>query len=272
MHRESLFRAGSSEFPHDNPAVDRGALWIGTSLCSPAADPPAERRRPRRRHADPPPPPAGPTAVSLEKIAEKVQSASAELPDLPLSEPAVQAALETLSPPPEPALAAALETLSAPQEPATAAALETLSPPQEPAPAAAPGEPEAPSKPAAFTIFMDAVVDVTREHGGTRAAAQVAILLDGDAPEVGDEAAALLVDGRILEQGTLRPTESFLKLAQAWKSALSSDGGDLSGCGETTLDNWTADLVSRLLVAPAKAGTIRRDLRRHGIAAFGLLE
>jgi hypothetical protein len=160
---------------------------------------------------------------------------------MPLSQPAAQAALDTLpAPPPEPQAWA---------------------------------EPEVDQpRPAAFSMYVDAVVDVTREHGGTEAAAQVALLLDGNVPEVGDEAAAMLVDGQILEPSSLQPTESFRHLAQAWKSALSTDGGDLSGCGETTLDNWTADLVSRLIAVPAKANAIRRDLRRHGIAAFGMLD
>ena len=38
-----------------------------------------------------------------------------------------------------------------------------------------------------------------------------------------------------------------------------------------TLDTWTADLVARLIAHPDKAQTIRRDLRRRGIAAFGML-
>jgi ribonuclease E len=322
MHRESPFRAGSSEFPHDNPAVDQGALWIGTSLCSVPAPAPAEKRRSQRRRADLPPPPAEPMPASLAEIAHGLPSEPAtaqpaldatpqldtiparadfcprdtlmasapEVPDLPLSEPAAQPALETL-PAPAPALAEALaeepvreaaprsrrarRRLEAPPAadlPAAEPAIEAQPLPAEPAIEPALEAEPAPAKPAAFSMYVDAVVDVTKEYGGTEAAAQVARLLGGDVPDLRDEAVAMLVDGQILEPGTLQPTDTFLRLALAWKSALSSDGGDLSGCGETTLDNWTADLVSRLLAQPAKANTIRRDLRRHGVAAFGMLD
>jgi len=274
MGADPLFREGSSEFPHDNPALDRGVLWLGTPLCAPVARPVAEKRRSRRRHADPPPAPAEPLAVDLAEIAAQtlqqaaeepppaarcddpsdtlvpdfsetgpadVPTGTSEMPDLPLSNPRAQAALDTLPAP-------------------------------GPEPEAAPQIEESPARPPAFTMYIDAVVDVTREHGGIQAAAQVARLLDGDVPDLGDEAVASLVDGQILERETLHPTESFLRLAHAWKTALSREGGDLSACGETTLDDWTADLVSRLIALPAKANSIRRDLRRHGIAAFGLLD
>jgi hypothetical protein len=38
------------------------------------------------------------------------------------------------------------------------------------------------------------------------------------------------------------------------------------------LDEWAADLLARLLGAPARATGLRRDLRSRGVAAFGLVE
>jgi len=46
----------------------------------------------------------------------------------------------------------------------------------------------------------------------------------------------------------------------------------LAECGESTLDDWTANLIARLVAKPGMASTIRRDLRRRGIAAFGMLD
>ena len=37
-----------------------------------------------------------------------------------------------------------------------------------------------------------------------------------------------------------------------------------------TLDEWSADLLARMMGAPSKAATLRRELRSHGVAAFGL--
>jgi hypothetical protein len=60
-------------------------------------------------------------------------------------------------------------------------------------------------------------------------------------------------------------------MRSAWESILRGEAGDLSACGEATLDSWTADVVARLVAHPDRAATIRRDLRRRGIAAFGML-
>jgi len=69
----------------------------------------------------------------------------------------------------------------------------------------------------------------------------------------------------------MRATPWFASTSTAWQSVLRGESGDLSACGESTLDNWTADLIARLVANPDQAPTIRRDLRRRGIAAFGML-
>ncbi|HEX9296876.1 MAG TPA: hypothetical protein VF881_13620, partial [Polyangiaceae bacterium] len=49
MRSELAWRPSAAEFPHDNPLVDRCALWIGGPLCSienavpQAPVPPAEK-------------------------------------------------------------------------------------------------------------------------------------------------------------------------------------------------------------------------------------
>src|SRR3954454_11102788 len=40
MRHDSIYRASASEFPHDNPDVDRGALWVGSPLCRLTPQPP----------------------------------------------------------------------------------------------------------------------------------------------------------------------------------------------------------------------------------------
>ena len=85
---------------------------------------------------------------------------------------------------------------------------------------------------------------------------------------------AALCEGKILEMSgdDVRPTASFASTRIAWENILRGESGDLSACGDSTLDGWTADLVARLIASPDKVATIRRDLRRRGIAAFGMLD
>jgi hypothetical protein len=53
---------------------------------------------------------------------------------------------------------------------------------------------------------------------------------------------------------------------------LDGTGGDLAGCGSATLDAWSAELLAALTNAPrAEVPELKRELRRAGIAAFGML-
>ena len=48
---------------------------------------------------------------------------------------------------------------------------------------------------------------------------------------------------------------------------------DFAACGTTTLDRFGAELLAALLAVPAtRAEELRRDLRKAGIAAFGVLQ
>jgi hypothetical protein len=42
-------------------------------------------------------------------------------------------------------------------------------------------------------------------------------------------------------------------------------------CGPATLDEWSADILSRVLGNPMLAAQLRRELRQCGVAAFGLV-
>jgi hypothetical protein len=125
------------------------------------------------------------------------------------------------------------------------------------------------------TTFVRAVTEVALAYGAADTAAHIEALfnLGAPAPDLSPAAEAALIAGNILEssdEGT-RATPWFASTSTAWQSVLRGESGDLSACGESTLDNWTADLIARLVANPDKAPTIRRDLRRRGIAAFGML-
>jgi hypothetical protein len=135
-------------------------------------------------------------------------------------------------------------------------------------------EPE-PVAPPAFHHFESALVSALMSRGASRAAAVVPQLLRLEALP----ADALAKDCRLtlqsrgyLEENS-RYSDKFRALCGAWTAVLHDDSGDLAACGTTTLDRFGADLLAALLTIPAtRAEELRKELRKAGIAAFGVLE
>jgi len=70
----------------------------------------------------------------------------------------------------------------------------------------------------------------------------------------------------------LQATEaSPMPQAAAWRGILRGESEDYEACGSTTLDEWAASLVARVVGGAPRADGIRRELRRRGVAAFGLV-
>jgi len=68
------------------------------------------------------------------------------------------------------------------------------------------------------------------------------------------------------------PEHSSLRTAAAaWQAILRGESEDFSACGASTLDEWCSVLVAAALGEPARADSLRRELRRRGVAAFGLI-
>jgi hypothetical protein len=59
--------------------------------------------------------------------------------------------------------------------------------------------------------------------------------------------------------------------AVAWRGILRGESEDYEACGSASLDEWAADVVAQVLGAAVRADGIRRELRRRGVAAFGLV-
>jgi hypothetical protein len=59
--------------------------------------------------------------------------------------------------------------------------------------------------------------------------------------------------------------------AAAWRGILRGESEDYDACGASTLDEWAADVVSRVVGGAGRSDGIRRELRRRGVAAFGLV-
>jgi hypothetical protein len=125
--------------------------------------------------------------------------------------------------------------------------------------------------------FVRAIADVARAHGAADTAAHVESLFKFGTPAplaLSDLARTALLDGNILEATDegVHATAWFTRTSSAWQKMLRGEAENLAVCGDSTLDGWTADLIARLVAKPAMASAIRRDLRRRGIAAFGMLD
>jgi hypothetical protein len=98
--------------------------------------------------------------------------------------------------------------------------------------------------------------------------------LDGFNP--GERAAEALVATDVVARGArgFSRSRTFTAKVLAWQGILRGESEDFSlpdGGALEPLDEWAADLVARVVGPPARADLIRRDLRRRGIAAFGLV-
>jgi hypothetical protein len=126
-----------------------------------------------------------------------------------------------------------------------------------------------------FDVFIQTVARVAMARGATRAAAAVTALLSaGRLTTDGVDKALLdgLVRRRILSPGSGHASPELAQATRAWRAVLEAADADLSGCGSSTLDAWAAELLAAVMNAPSgELGELRRELRRAGVAAFGLL-
>lgn len=138
--------------------------------------------------------------------------------------------------------------------------------------------PEPAAEPAvepAFAHFESALTTALLAQGATRSAALLPKLLrleplpaEGLAKDV-----HLTLQSRGYLDGNARYSAKYRELCSAWTAVLRGDSQDFAACGTTTLDRFGAELLAALLPVPAtRADDLRRDLRKAGIAAFGVLQ
>jgi hypothetical protein len=231
----------ASEFPNDNPSVSEGAIWVCPEV---------------RSHA---------RSWLRPVFAPSSDSRLITVEDAALPPVIVESA------PPQPAVDAA-PALDAELEAEVAAEPQPES--GQPAPPA-PRRSEEPPACDGFAAFVAALSDVAQAQGASRAAAFLPLLL-GSAPlRAGALGAGLekaLAAGGILAPASRKRTVAFEQTASAWRSVLSGETDDLSACGTTTLDRFGAELLCSLLDLPKSCSEeLRRELRRRGVAAFGMI-
>ena len=258
--------AWSAEFPNDNPLLHEGAVWICTTV----------RGAPRailRARASLPPPEPPPVVAELEPariVVGPVVFVAEPEPPAVVAEPEPPAVVAEPEPP---AVVAEPEPPAVVVEPELPPIVAESEPPLELVSSPPGPEPEPPDP---FAEFVRAIADVVLESGATRAAAFVPSLFDRD--EFGDDAftgTALLLERGLLERGPrgLVPSAAFATTTAAWRRVLRGELADLTDCGSATLDQWASEIAAALIGAPAaRSDDFRRQLRRRGVAAFGMLE
>jgi hypothetical protein len=299
----------AAEFPNDNPALHRGTIWVCQSTIGPAVAelaPPLEREPITIVTVEPTPI----VLVGGEERAEREEAPSAVAEPEPVADVAPAEAVEAepivAEPPPRPSGIIAVGerdeldfeieseldledrgaslvevAASAPDEDEgeDAIVVEELEPLDASATveevvaeavSAAPATtlPPAPDDP--FTMLLTTLTDVALACDAAHAAAMLpSLLVDGvlsHAPP--PEVAAALASGGVARGGAATP--EFVATTHAWRDILRGTSEDFGACGAMMLDEWCADLLARLLGAPDRSSTLRRELRARGVAAFGL--
>jgi hypothetical protein len=127
----------------------------------------------------------------------------------------------------------------------------------------------------AFAHFEAALAAALMAQGASRSAALLPRLLRLEslpADSVSKEVLLTLQSRGYLDSNT-RYSQKFRDLCGAWSAVLQGSSRDFAACGTTTLDRFGADLLAALLAVPAtRADELRRQLRKAGIAAFGVLQ
>lgn len=127
-----------------------------------------------------------------------------------------------------------------------------------------------------FQVFVRTLVDVAL---GAGAPARVAAILPGmlgamrlDVHALDASTLDALVAADLLartESGAVTRSESLVANAHAWRATLLGEETEVSV--SSMLDEWSAYIVSTLAAAPDQKEALRRQLRAHGIAAFGMI-
>jgi hypothetical protein len=274
--------AACAELPNDNPGLHRGAIWFcadltGAPVCerpapgAPVSEPATSASLfDRVEPADPPDVPTDPTppVVYADDVNDDIEivedlsfddaiDESAALPEAALPE-ALEAGLFEPAPrepvPPESAssIDAALRDDSLDAE-ASAASDEPCDRDDETRGAATCTDP--------FVTLASVVEDVARSAGANDSAMTTL--------------ACVLGRTRLDRLDPAGPHPAHLALRQqalAWGGILRSESDDFAAAGGAMLDEWCASVIAMVLGQPMRADGLKRELRRRGVAAFGLID
>lgn len=215
--------AACAEFPNDNPALHRGAIWrctevLGTLSCELPAPLSIPETVLESSHAQ-----AGPA----ERVGFEVLEAAEPCDDPEDDEAAIEI----------------VDDLDFDVDP--------------------------------FARLVDVLGDAARALGADECTLVGLRALFGlaraDAIAPSENAAQALLAGQVLVRGAkgLTRANEFTSQVLAWQGVLRGESEDFGALGP--LDEWAADVVARVVGNPARADGIRREIRRRGVAAFGIV-
>ncbi|MEB2312323.1 MAG: hypothetical protein OZ921_20300 [Sorangiineae bacterium] len=253
--------APCAEFPNDNLALHRGALWtLVAALGAPAPLlPEARQASSTGAPPEPEPVPDGFDRELPESEAE-IDLEADDLSDASSLPPVVS----------EPALVTIIELEAGADASAPEPQPSPISPRKLAREASAPADDP-------FATLIGALTAAALDAGATRAALALDPLLrDACLDALAGDATLTerLVRARLVERhgATVRASARLAGEAAAWRAVLRGESADLAACGSATLDDWSADLLAALLDASTeRKREFKRELRRHGVAAFGLI-
>ncbi len=274
-----MYVAACSEFPNDNPALHSGSIFIVEEVCGP----PVVRMIGVDMEA-------GWTALSREiakveveaKVEAKVEVEVEAKVEVEV-EVEVEGAVEVAGEFPgeidrtdvDSAVSCEPEVLSRPSgiylSGDTGAAVEdeiVITPLEPLAEAEIFGE-KACEEACAFGELVEIMAGVAeREEAGAGSWVR-ALIGDGLAPDgATDRVTSLVAGGILLADGTV--ATRFDAARRAWRAILRNESEDFGPCGALSLDEWAADAIARILGSASRAAILKRHLRDHGVAAFGL--
>jgi hypothetical protein len=244
--------APCGEFPNDNPSLHGGAIWLCAEPCATAScELPV-------------------LAAALEPVVTTTEPARTDH----LAVPEVASELED-----DVAAVEVVEDLKfddhAFDEPIPVASFE-----DEVLEVTGQGEgPETATEdaPDAFESFARVLEEVATASGADAQAVGCLRALLGqsrlDGIALDEPLTEALVAGALVvrtERGPARAPD-LTSVVVAWQGILRGESEDFGPCGAATLDEWSANLVARVLGLATRSEGIRRELRRRGVAAFGFV-
>jgi hypothetical protein len=125
-----------------------------------------------------------------------------------------------------------------------------------------------------FDDFIEAMVSIATAEGAHLVADALPELLhartiDRDALDETTTESAVARGFLVRTADRVGPSAQLAELVRGWQGVLRT--GDFSACGASMLNEWSSELLAALLASPQRAPALQYELRRRGVAAFGMV-
>jgi hypothetical protein len=276
LHPRPREIAACAEFPNDNPALHRGALWCCVEIRGEPVCERAVTESPRAEGVEQvEPTPTEPTVLAHSETADELVAQIAMLVEevAAIVEPVADAE-DDVGEPGEDTTATEDEEY---EEIVVVDDLAFDDAVVEEAPSEAAPAPEDASSSDPFAVLLGILEEVAR-GAGCQKDMLVCLRVALGAARVDETTLPRVCVDTLLAAGMLEENEhglvragAFARQVVAWQGVLRGDSEDFGACGGTMLDEWCASLLAKIVGSSARVEGFRRDLRGRGVAAFGLV-